>query len=73
MESNPMRTTVTLQDDILDDLMTFAEEKTKTAAVNRAVSEWVRLKKIERLKKLRGRLKIDTDLASLRAMDTGEA
>jgi len=67
-----MRTTVTIPDGILTDLMRFSEASTRTDAVNRAVVEWVRQRRIERLKALRGKLAIEGDLAALREQEIAE-
>jgi len=67
-----MRTTVTIADDILTDLMRFSEASTRTDAVNRAVVEWVRQRRIEQLKALRGKLAIEGDLAALREQEIAE-
>ena len=51
-----MRTTITIDEAIFSDLMRFTRAKTRTEAINRALGEWVRRKKIEKLKSLRGKL-----------------
>ncbi len=67
-----MRTTVTIPDGVLGDLMRFTEASTQTEAVNRAVAEWVRLKRKERIKALRGALPVEGDVGSLRGLEVGE-
>jgi Arc/MetJ family transcription regulator len=67
-----MRTTVTIPDGVLVDLMRFSEASTRTEAVNRAVSDWVRLKRKERIKALRGALSVEGDVGSLRELEVGE-
>lgn len=66
-----MRTTVNVQDDVAKDLFAYAPGRTKTAAINHALAEWVRLQRIRELRSLRGKLDIADDLADLRAMDKG--
>lgn len=61
-----MRTTVTIQDKILDDLMRLTDARTRTEAVNRAIAEWVRVAKIREIKKLRGTLSFEDNLKNLR-------
>jgi hypothetical protein len=67
-----MRTTVTIPDDILTDLMHFSQASSRTDAVNRAVVEWVQQRRIERLKALRGKLPVEGDLAALREQEIEE-
>lgn len=67
-----MRTTVTIADEMLVDLMRFTEASTRTEAVNRAVADWVRLKRKERIKALRGALSVERDAGSLRELEVGE-
>lgn len=67
-----MRTTVTMSDEVLTDLMRFSDAKTKTEAVNRAVEEWVRLRKIRELRSLRGRLSFDQGIEEIRRADIEE-
>lgn len=42
-----MRTTINVEENIFRDLMRFTDAKTRTEAVNRAIAEWVRLKRID--------------------------
>lgn len=67
-----MRTTVTMSDETLAELMRFSEAKTKTEAVNRAVGEWVRLRKAQELRSLRGKLTFDRDIEEIRGADIEE-
>ena len=67
-----MRTTVTMSDEVLTDLMRFSDAKTKTEAVNRAVEEWVRLRKIRELRSLRGRLSFAQGIEEIRRADIEE-
>jgi len=67
-----MRTTVTVGDDVAAELMALTSARTRTEAVNLAIRDWVRWKKIERLRALRGRLVLDGDWESLRAAEVDE-
>ena len=67
-----MRTTIHVDDNVFEDLMRFTEAKTRTRAVNHALTEWVRHKRIERLRALRGKLHIDTDPEAQRQLEVGE-
>ncbi len=68
-----MRTTITIDDTIFGELMRFTRAKTRTEAINRALAEWVRRQKIEKLKALRGKLPIEGDLDGLRRLEIEEA
>jgi Arc/MetJ family transcription regulator len=67
-----LRTTVTIPDEVLEDLMRFSGAKTRTAAVNHAVVEWVRRQKIEELRALRGKVEFDGPLEDLRRAEIEE-
>lgn len=67
-----MRTTVTMSDETLVELMRFSEANTRTEAVNRAVEEWVRLRKAQELRSLRGKLTFDRDIDEIRNDDVEE-
>ena len=67
-----MRTTVTIRDDVLADLMSFTEARTRTEAVNRAVEGWVRRERIRRIKDLRGRLDVETDVLAIQDAEIEE-
>ena len=68
-----MRTTITIDDAIFGELMRFTQAKTRTEAINRALSEWVRRKKIEKLKALRGKIRFDAGVDDLRRLEVEEA
>ena len=68
-----MRTTVTIDDAVFSDLMELSETGSRSAAVSQAVAEWVRRKKIEKLKSPRGRIQFSDDLADLRSLEVAEA
>ncbi|MCX7011955.1 MAG: type II toxin-antitoxin system VapB family antitoxin [Candidatus Sumerlaeota bacterium] len=67
-----MRATITIQDDAMKDLARFTKGRTKTAAVNYAIRDWVRLKKMQEIKSLCGKIDIADDLETLRALETLE-
>ncbi len=64
-----MRTTVTIPDAYLKDLLHYAHTKKTSEAINIAISEWVRQRKISELKKLQGKLTIDDNLREMRAKE----
>jgi len=61
-----MRTTVTIEKDVIDELLEETKAKSKASAVREAVSEYLRRKKIARIKSLKGKLEFDRDTASSR-------
>lgn len=54
-----MRTTVTLEKDTLDELMDATKARSKAKAVREAVAEYIRRRKIDRIKSLKGSLEFD--------------
>lgn len=51
-----MRATVTVETDILNKLLLATNAKSKTKAVNIAIAEFVRCKKVEKIQSMRGKL-----------------
>ncbi len=56
-----MRTTINIQDDLMESLMASTQAKTKTRAIEIAVREYVEKKSIEDLISLSGKISIDID------------
>jgi hypothetical protein len=54
-----MRTTVTLDESLVNELMVYTRTKTKTAAVTQAVKEQIRRAKLKRLANQLGTIQID--------------
>ena len=67
-----MRTTIKLDDSILTDLMRLTDGKNRTEAVNKALADWVKWKKIKELKAMRGKIRFEGDLTELRGRDIAE-
>ncbi len=61
-----MRSTVTIEKDILDELIKETGAKSKATAVRQAVHEYLRRKKIERIKSLKGELEFDLTAHEIR-------
>ena len=61
-----MRTTLDLPDDLLSEAMRLSKVRTKTGAIVLSLQELINRRKIERLRKLKGKLDLDIDLDSLR-------
>ena len=55
----------------MKDLLRYSRKKTAAAAASFALADWVRLKKIQELRSLRGKLEIADDLSELRQADMG--
>ncbi|APF18145.1 type II toxin-antitoxin system VapB family antitoxin [Caldithrix abyssi] len=64
-----MRTTINIPDEIMKELLSYSQTKSKTKAVSEALKDWIRMQKIKKLKSLRGKLKIEMDLEKQRAED----
>ena len=56
-----MRTTVSLDEQLVREVMSVTPAKTKTAAVARALQEHVRRRKLDKLRSLLGKIEIDED------------
>lgn len=67
-----MRTTLDINGKLLEDAVELSGEKTKTAAVEVALREYVRLRRKEMLLNLRGKVKIEDNWRELRQMDIDE-
>ena len=67
-----MRTTINVDDEVFSELLDLVEAKTRTEAVNRALVDYVRMKRIEKLRSLRGKVPIDLDVEELRDLETHE-
>jgi len=64
-----MRMTIAVEDEVMKALLRYSRRKTAAAAVRFALADWVRLKKIQELRSLRGKLEIADDLPELRDME----
>ena len=53
-----MRTTLNLDDRLLAELMRVTEAKTKTDAIEQAMADLVRRKKLDKLKSLSGKIRL---------------
>jgi Arc/MetJ family transcription regulator len=67
-----MRTTVTVEDGVIEKLMKYTKSKTRTEAVNRALVDWVQHLKIEKLRGLKGKLYMEDNWEKLRSMEIHE-
>jgi len=54
-----MRTTITIDKEIVDDLLDATKAKSKAMAVREAISEYLRRRQVDRIKSLKGKLAFD--------------
>lgn len=64
-----MRTTLIIPDKLMKDLMEETGETSKTELVRRSLEEMLKRVRRENLKRLRGKVRLDLDLDSLREKD----
>jgi Arc/MetJ family transcription regulator len=65
-EGDAMRTTVTIDKNILDDLLRETRSKSKATAVKKVISEYLRRRKIEKIKSMKGKLEFDLTANEIR-------
>tara|TARA_B100000315_G_scaffold215253_1_gene214450 strand:- start:3711 stop:3914 length:204 start_codon:yes stop_codon:yes gene_type:complete len=61
-----MRTTLDLPENLLEEAMKMAKTKSKTSTIILSLQELINKKRIEQLRKLRGKLDLNIDLNTLR-------
>ncbi len=61
-----MRATVTLDKEMLDELVKETGVKSAASAVREAISEYLKQRKIEKIKAMKGKLKFDKTAEELR-------
>ena len=61
-----MRTTVTIEHDILEELLKQTKAKSKAAAVKEAVRDYLRREKLKKIKSLKGKLEFDSTADEIR-------
>jgi len=60
-KENIMRTTINIQDGLMEALLTNTKAKTKTKAVELSIREYLEKKSIENIVALSGKINIDSD------------
>ena len=60
-KENIMRTTINIQDGLMEALLTHTKAKTKTKAVELSIREYLEKKSIENIVALSGKINIDSD------------
>lgn len=61
-----MRTTVTIEKETIDELLDETKARSKASAVREAVSEYLRRRKIDKIKSLKGKLEFEDGTAEAR-------
>ncbi|MCG2716264.1 MAG: DUF2191 domain-containing protein [Candidatus Marinimicrobia bacterium] len=61
-----MRTTITLEKEILDDLMKETKNKNKASAVKKVIKEFLKQRKVEHIKAMKGKLKFTLSADEIR-------
>lgn len=61
-----MRSTVTIEKDILDRLLQETRSRSKAAAVKTAIDEYLRRRKIEEIMSMKGKLEFDLSANEIR-------
>ncbi len=61
-----MRSTVTIEKDILEELLRETKAKSKASAVREAIHEYIKRGKIERIKSMKGKLEFDLTADEMR-------
>ena len=61
-----MRTNIVIDDELMNEAMTLSQIRTKKAVVETGLKLLVQIKKQEKIKSLRGKLKWDADLNKMR-------
>jgi hypothetical protein len=65
-EKCAMRATVTIEKGVLDELVKETRTKNKTTAVKKVIHEYLRRKKVEKIKSMKGKLEFDLTADELR-------
>ena len=64
-----MRTTLNLDEALVQELIKITEAKTKTDAIHQAIAELIRRKKLERLKSLSGKISLAVNREKRKAVE----
>ena len=67
-----MRTTINVRDSIFEEIIAITGARTKTDAVNRALREYVRLKRKQVLVNLSGKIHIEENWKEIREAEKSE-
>ncbi len=67
-----MRTTLNISDALMKELMSVTDAKTKTKAIDAAIREYIRKRKIKKLQSLSGKIEIVDNWRELRESELEE-
>ena len=67
-----MRTTLNIDDRLFKDLLDTTHAKTKTEAVKTAITEYLRIKRKEKILSMRGKINITDNWKQLRQLEVTE-
>ena len=68
-----MRTTLDISGELIDELMDVSNARTKTSAIEEAIREFVRIRKIEKLQSLSGQIQLVDNWRELRGLEIDES
>ncbi|MBI5892700.1 MAG: DUF2191 domain-containing protein [Deltaproteobacteria bacterium] len=61
-----MRATITIEKDMLDSILRETHAKSKTSAVKIVIDDYLRRKKVEKIKSMKGKLEFDKSAEEIR-------
>lgn len=64
-----MRTTININDDLAEEIFMLMPDRSKTSAINEALDDWIKKKKIEKLIAFKGKVDIIDNIKELRNLD----
>lgn len=67
-----MRTTINIDDQLLDQIMALTSARSKTEAVRRALTDYIRFKHKDQLLAMRGTIEFSDDWRDLRDLERAE-
>ena len=67
-----MRTTLDIDQELLEELLRVTKERSKSRAVNRALREYLRRLRLEELRQMSGEVELREDWEELREMELDE-
>ena len=71
-QENIMRTTINIQDDLMEALLTHTKAKTKTRAIELSIREYIEKQSIEDIVSLSGKITIDSDWQAMEEAELNE-
>jgi hypothetical protein len=71
-QENIMRTTINIQDGLMEALLIHTKAKTKTKAIELSIREYIEKKSIENIVALSGKINIDSDWQKMEEVELNE-